>query len=87
MGSEGFDIIDNGDGIRESDFLTLAKTLPNRLKNDMYKTKSLGYQGEALFSLCKSSSVEIYTRHKEADHGFRLAFDRDGELIAKIKTE
>jgi DNA mismatch repair ATPase MutL len=43
MGSDGFDVIDNGEGIPESDFLTLAKTLPNREKNDMYKTRSLGY--------------------------------------------
>ena len=43
MGSDGFDVIDNGEGISESDFLTLAKTLPNREKNDMYKTRSLGY--------------------------------------------
>lgn len=42
-GSDGFDVIDNGEGIAESEFLTLAKTLPNREENDMYKTRSLGY--------------------------------------------
>ena len=87
MGSDGFDIIDNGEGIPENDFLTYAKTLPNREKNDMYKTRSLGHQGEALFSLCKSSEVTIFTRHANGPHGFRLSFDRDGELTSKIKSE
>ena len=87
MGSDGFDVIDDGEGIQESEFMTLAKTLPNREKNDMYKTRSLGYQGEALFSLCKSSEVTIYTRHRSSPHGFRLSFDRDAELTSKLKTE
>lgn len=87
MGSDGFDVIDNGDGIPESDFLTLAKTLPNREKNDMYKTRSLGHQGEALYSLCKSSEVVIYTRHASSKTGFRLSYDREGELTSKLKTE
>ena len=87
MGSDGFDVIDDGEGIPESDFATLAKTLPNREKNDMYKTRSLGYQGEALYSLCKSSEVVIYTRHASSPHGFRLFYDRDGELTSKLKSE
>ena len=30
MGAEGFDVIDNGTGIHETEFSSLAKTLPNR---------------------------------------------------------
>jgi Histidine kinase-, DNA gyrase B-, and HSP90-like ATPase len=30
MGTEGFDVIDDGRGIPESDFALLCKTLPNR---------------------------------------------------------
>ena len=87
MGAEGFDVIDNGDGVPESEFPTLAKTLPNREKNSMYKTRSLGYMGEALFSLVKSSDVVIYTRHKDAQFGHRLSYDRDGEISSKLKIE
>ena len=87
MGSEGFDVIDNGDGIPEEEFITLAKTLPNREKNDMYKTRSLGYMGEALYSLCKSSEVVVNTRHKDSPHGFRLTYDREGELTSKLHLD
>ena len=52
MGTEGFDVIDDGVGIAEQDFASLCKTLPNRERNEIYKTRSLGYMGEALNSLC-----------------------------------
>lgn len=54
-GAEGFDVIDDGDGISESDMANFCKTLPNRERNDMYKTRSIGYMGEAMHSLVRSS--------------------------------
>ena len=87
MGAEGFDVIDNGAGVHETDFPALAKTLPNRESNSMYKSRSLGYQGEALYSLVKSSAVTIYTRHKDEKHGWKLTFDKDCDIATKIKIE
>jgi hypothetical protein len=63
MGMEGFDVIDDGLGIEESEFERLCKTLPNRERNELYKTRSLGYMGETLNSLCMCSTVTIFTRH------------------------
>jgi len=80
MGLEGFDIIDDGVGIPENEFASLCKTLPNRERNDLYKSRSIGYMGEALYSLCKSSEVTILTKSADSDTGFELMYDSDGEL-------
>ncbi len=48
-------MIDDGDGISECDMANFCKTLPNRERNDMYKTRSIGYMGEAMHSLVRSS--------------------------------
>jgi DNA mismatch repair protein MutL len=85
MGSEGFDVIDNGIGIAECEFESLCKTLPIRERNDLYKTRSLGYQGEALQSLCKSSEVTIITKPPNSAVGYELAYDSEGELVSKTK--
>jgi len=85
MGADGFDVIDNGSGIPESEFASLAKTLPNREKNELYKTRSLGYMGEALHSLCRSSHLTIFTKHASCAHGYKLIFDSEAELHSKIK--
>ena len=63
-GAEGFDVIDDGDGIKDSELSSLCRTLPNRERNDMYKTRSLGYMGEAMHSLVRSSQVTVFTREK-----------------------
>jgi DNA mismatch repair ATPase MutL len=63
-GAEGFDIIDDGDGIKEADMQNFCRTLPNRERNDIYKTRSIGYMGEAMFSLVRSSQVVILTRER-----------------------
>ncbi len=65
-GSEGFDVIDDGVGIKQADMASFCKTLPNRERNDMYKTRSIGYMGEAMHSLVRSSLVTVYTRDREA---------------------
>lgn len=54
-GAEGFDVIDDGLGIKEEDMPNFCRTLPNRERNDMYKSRSIGYMGEAMHSLVRSS--------------------------------
>jgi DNA mismatch repair ATPase MutL len=63
-GADGFDIIDDGEGIKENDMANFCCTLPNRERNDLYKTRSIGFMGEAMHSLVRSSNVIIYTRDK-----------------------
>ena len=87
LGIDGFDVIDDGIGIDEKDFTNLCKTLPNRERNEIYKSRSLGYMGETLYSLCKSSDVKIFTRHAQSPHGFKLIYNSDGDLVNKIKIE
>jgi DNA mismatch repair ATPase MutL len=66
MAAEGFDIIDDGQGIPETEMANLCKTLPNWERNSIYKTRSIGFLGEAMFSLVKSSQVTVYTRSKDS---------------------
>lgn len=54
-GSNGFDIVDNGTGYTQSELSVICKCLERRERNEIYKTKSIGFRGEALNSLCKSS--------------------------------
>ena len=43
--------------------------------------------GEALFSLCKSSDVKIFTKHKSSTTGYKLIYNSDGDLVQKSKIE
>ena len=61
----GFDIVDNGSGYTQSELAILCKCLPQRERNEIYKIKSIGFRGEALNSLCKSSRVTITTKHND----------------------
>lgn len=83
LGAEGFDVIDDGDGIREEDFEVLPECLDERSKNDIYKTKSIGFKGEAMFCLIKSSDVTIMSRHKDAEKAFLVKYDREGQICKK----
>jgi DNA mismatch repair protein PMS2 len=78
FGSEGFDVIDDGDGIREEDFETLPECLDERARNEIYKYRSIGFKGEALYCLVKSSDVTIMSKHRESSKAWLVKYDRDG---------
>ena len=64
-GLNGFEVSDDGTGIKESDFESIAKrgtTSKITEYNDIYKIRSLGFRGEALSSLCNISTVMIQTK-------------------------
>ena len=87
MASEGFDVIDDGEGIADEEMPSLCKTLPNRERNSLYKSRSIGFLGEALQSLVKSSKVTIYTRSKNMAYGNKLVYSHnDCELIQKVRV-
>ncbi|CDW73097.1 dna mismatch repair protein [Stylonychia lemnae] len=55
-GIQGFDIIDDGIGISENEFKSdYVRCMPKRERNEIYKTRSIGYRGEALDSLSRAS--------------------------------
>ena len=58
----------------------MCKCMPKRERNEIYKLKSLGYQGEALNSLCKSSNIVITTKHAEEPTGLRVTFTTTGDI-------
>jgi len=87
IGADGFDIIDDGDGISEEDFEVLPECLDERIKNDIYKLKSIGFKGEAMFCLIKSSDVTIMSKHRNSDKAFLVKYDRDGQICKKEQIE
>lgn len=74
----GFEVTDNGKGIREEDFEVIAKrgtTSKIREFEDIYAVKSLGFRGEALSSLCNIATVSILTKRAIDETGWSLKFD------------
>lgn len=85
-GLDGFEVIDNGTGIQEENYQGItAKHHTSKLKNfdDLESIKTFGFRGEALSSMCGLSDVTITTRHTSRDHGHKLNFDHDGNIIDK----
>ena len=88
-GLNGFEVTDNGKGIREEDFEIIAKrgtTSKIREFNDIYAIKSLGFRGEALSSLCNIANVTIMTKRATDETGWSLKFDHLGNLNFKEKV-
>lgn len=86
FGADGFDVVDNGRGIEEENFVGItAKHHTSKLKefSDLESIKTFGFRGEALSSLCALSNVTITTRHSSTEHGTRLTFDHDGAILKK----
>jgi len=51
-----------------------------REKNELYKTKSMGYRGEAFNSISKSSNLTVITKHSESDVAWRVKYNRKGNI-------
>ena len=85
----GFEVTDNGKGIKETDFEIIAMrgtTSKIREFNDIYAVKSLGFRGEALSSLCNIANVTILTKRASDETGWCLRFDHLGNLTLKEKV-
>lgn len=87
LGIFGFDLFDDGDGIAESEFNNYVKCIYERKENQDYKLKSLGYFGEALWSLNTISDLTVYTRHRDSQVGFKLTFDENGDVATQDHVE
>ena len=67
-GMLGFEVTDNGKGVKEEDFEIIAKrgtTSKIREFDDIYQVKSLGFRGEALSSLCNIATLTILTKRAD----------------------
>ena len=55
--------MDDGEGIQEREFdKDYIKCMENRQRNEIYKTRSIGYKGESLDSLSRASDLTIITK-------------------------
>jgi len=85
-GLNGFEVSDNGKGVSENDFESIAKRgTTSKIDNysDVFRVKTLGFRGEALSSLCSLANLTISTKRKEWDLGWVLKYDHAGNLIEK----
>ncbi|XP_035233556.1 mismatch repair endonuclease PMS2-like, partial [Stegodyphus dumicola] len=88
-GSEFIEVIDNGKGVKKSDFQNLTlKHHTSKIEDfsDLPFVSTFGFRGEALSSLCALSDLEITTCHCDASIGSVLTFDHDGNLIKSSPT-
>lgn len=86
-GLEGLEFQDNGDGIKQEDFANLClKNYTSKLENfeGLVNTKTLGFRGEALNSICNVSQMTITTASvNDAPKGYKLLYDKFGKLVNK----
>ena len=79
-GLNGFDVIYNGLGISDTELPDICKCFELRKRNELYKTRSIGYRGEALSSLAKSSTLTVITRHYKSPYAWKVRFNFNGEI-------
>lgn len=77
-------VSDNGSGIEKDDiknaFLRNA-TSKIKFEDDLNKISTLGFRGEALFSICAVSRVEVMTRTKNQEIGTHYKIDGGEEKL------
>ena len=61
-GLQGFEVVDDGSGIKEVDFDIIAKrgtTSKISEFEDIYAVRTMGFRGEALSSICNIANVTL----------------------------
>lgn len=82
-GLKSIQVIDNGCGVRQEDFIGLTrKHHTSKLADfeDLVSVETFGFRGEALSSLCAVGNLEITTRHETDEMATRLVYDANGEV-------
>jgi DNA mismatch repair protein PMS2 len=79
-GLNGFDVIYNGMGISDTELPLICGCMELRERNEIYKTKSIGYRGEALNSLAKSSTLIVITKHAKSEFAWRVEYNAAGKI-------
>ncbi|WP_338017055.1 DNA mismatch repair endonuclease MutL [Myxacorys almedinensis] len=81
-------VSDNGAGMTLENLRQAARphtTSKIRDRADLQNIRSLGFRGEALYSLAQLSQLEILSRPSSEMQGWRVAYDAQGEA-AEIET-
>jgi|OM-RGC.v1.033963289 DNA mismatch repair enzyme (predicted ATPase) len=74
-GYNGFDVIHDGEGIPDCELPVICTCMEHRERNELYKTKSMGYRGEAYNSLAKSSKLTIITKHSKSEFAWKVEYN------------
>jgi DNA mismatch repair ATPase MutL len=74
-GLNGFDFIYDGEGISDQELPLICKCMEMRERNEIYKSRSIGYRGEAFNSLAKSSSLTVITKHSTAEFAWKVVYN------------
>ncbi|CAD5123590.1 DgyrCDS11924 [Dimorphilus gyrociliatus] len=88
-GLKSFSVMDNGDGIEEENFDSIAlKHHTSKISkfSDLTSVDTFGFRGEALSSICGVSDFSMTTRHKSVSIGAKIEFGRDGRIKKKTKV-
>ncbi|MDM7326991.1 MAG: DNA mismatch repair endonuclease MutL [Thermosynechococcus sp. Uc] len=77
------EVTDNGEGIRQADLSQVAlpytsSKLPS--SGEFADITTLGFRGQALYSLAQMAQLTICSRHREADTGWRVRYDAQGQV-------
>jgi DNA mismatch repair protein PMS2 len=86
FGKESIECADNGFGVEESDFESIAKRHYTSKLSDFSQLSTIqtfGFRGEALSSLCDLSKVSIHSRHLSQSIGTKLYFNSEGIVIRR----
>uniref|UniRef100_A0A7C4AIF6 DNA mismatch repair protein MutL n=1 Tax=Thermodesulfovibrio aggregans TaxID=86166 RepID=A0A7C4AIF6_9BACT len=68
-------VIDDGEGIYREDVpIAFQRHATSKIKNekDLFSIQTLGFRGEALYSIAQVSKLRIVTQHKDEDTGIEL---------------
>ncbi|AGO14214.1 AaceriAER421Wp [[Ashbya] aceris (nom. inval.)] len=87
-GLEAIECADNGDGIPEANFESLAlKHHTSKIEQfeDLTRVTTFGFRGEALASICAMASLTVVTTQK-GPKAHKLEYDSHGRLVKKTVT-
>lgn len=86
-GKSFIQVKDNGDGMSEEDLkVCLMKHATSKITNkeDLFNIKTMGFRGEALYSISQVSQLTITTRKKDSQTGYRL-LSKGGAIISILE--